>query len=263
MRTPPSGRTSSSRWVVVWRPRPSDRTLAGPDPLVAQQGVDQRGLADAGRAQQHPGLRSREVGEEHVDALRGHSGRDVDGHAEGNGLGLGDRAVEVGREVGLVQHDDRRRAALPGGRQVALEPADAEVALVEAHDEKCHVDVGHEHLLGHVRERRLARELAPARQDDVDLPVAKADPVADDRKLSRLRGMAKPPGDLHRDVVVLGCDLPGAAVLDRDTSGLEAVVRAEFRCELVVPAELRESWVLQAVSFPARTGTASRRVGAL
>jgi hypothetical protein len=44
-------------------------------------------------------------------------------------------------------------------------------------------------------------------------------------------------------------------VLDRDTARLEAVVRTEFRRELVVPAELRESWELQAVSFPARTKT--------
>ena len=178
----------------------------------------------------------------------------MDGHAERDRLGLRDSAVEVGREVGLVEDDHGRRAAFPGGGQVALEPADAEVPLVEAHDEEGHVDVGHQHLLGHLREGRLARELAPARQDDVDLPVADADPVADDRELSRLGGMAKPPGDLHQDVLGLGRDLPGAAVLDRDASGLEAVVRTEFRRELVVPAELRESWVLQAVSFPARTG---------
>ena len=198
--------------------------LAGLEPSVAQQRVDQRGLADAGRAEQHAGLRSCEVGEEHVDAFRGHRRGHVDGHAERDRLGLGDRAVEVGREVGLVQDDHRRRAAFPGGGQVALEPADAEVALVEAHDEEGHVDVGHEHLLGHLREGRLPRELAPARQDDVDLPVADADPVADDRVLSRLGGMAKPSGDLHQDVRGLGRDLPDAAVLDRDAAGLEAVV---------------------------------------
>ena len=39
-----------------------------------------------------------------------------------------------------------------------------------------------------------------------------------------LGGMAKPPGDLHQDVVGLGCDLPGAAVLGRDAAGLEAEV---------------------------------------
>ena len=66
--------------------------------------------------------------------------------------------------------------------------------------------------------------------------------------------MAKPPGDLNLDVLNLRRDLPGAAVLDRDASGLETFVRIEFRRELVVPAELRESWVLQAVSFPARDG---------
>src|SRR5918999_2809766 len=68
--------------------------------------------------------------------------------------------------------------------------------------------------------------------------------------------MAEPSGDLHPDVLRLGCDLPGAAVLHGDAAGVEAGrVLFELGRELVVPAELRESFVLQAVSFPARTGT--------
>ena len=58
----PHGSASSSRVTVVWRPRRSSAHLARLHPLLAEQRVDQRRLAGAGRAEQDGGRAGREQG---------------------------------------------------------------------------------------------------------------------------------------------------------------------------------------------------------
>ena len=55
-------------------------------------------------------------------------------------------AAGIVDEIGLVQDDHRRGAALPRGHEVALDPARIEV-VIEAGDEKHDVDVGGDDLL--------------------------------------------------------------------------------------------------------------------
>ena len=72
--------------------------------------------------------------------------------------------------------------------------------------------------------------------------------------------MAKPAGDLDEVVALLRRDRPAAAMLHADAPRDEpGGVCFELASDLVVPAESLESWVLQAVSFPARTKNGSRR----
>ena len=126
-------------------------------PLLAEQRVDERRLADARRAQHDRGVARVQVRRERVEAVAGQRGQDHDRDGRGDRLDREAAAVEVGRDVGLVEDDDRPDAARPGHREVALEPAQVEVA-VEAGDEERHVDVGREDLLvGEVpADRRLA-----------------------------------------------------------------------------------------------------------
>ena len=85
--------------------------------------------------------------------------------------------------IALVDDDDRDRAAVPGGREVALEPPRVEVEA-ESGDDEHRVDVRGHDLLHGSRVRLLARERGPPRQDGFDdrLPLAldrtDRDPVA-------------------------------------------------------------------------------------
>ena len=100
--------------------------------------------------------------------------------------------LEVSRDVGLVEDDDRRHATGPRHREVALQAAEVEVA-VQAGDEEGHVDVrGDDLLVDQVagrppaRVRRTAAERGPAGEygrDDFGIVSAdrrlEGDPVAD------------------------------------------------------------------------------------
>ena len=114
--------------------------------LLAEQRVDQGGLADAGRAEHDRGPAGAQVLAEVRDVVAGQGAEDDDGHAGGDGLDRDEPALEVVGDVGLVEDDDRADAARPGDGQVALQPAQVEV-VVEARDDEGDVDVGRDDLL--------------------------------------------------------------------------------------------------------------------
>ena len=185
---------------------------------LAEEGVDERRLADARRPEhdrgpaRSPGAaagRSRWSPVSAESTTTGTPGRDrLDGD---------EAAVEVVGDVRLVEHDDRGDAARPGDREVALEAAQVEV-VVEAGDDEGHVDVGGDDLLvGEVAGRPparvggAARERRPARQDRRDDRLVlgarggggrlERDPVADGRVVRRgERVEAEPAGHGRRPV---------------------------------------------------------------
>lgn len=229
--------------------------LAGLERGLAEQRVHDRRLADAGRAEQACRPAVREVRADVVEpaALR-HRDR-VDGDAERDRLDLGDRSLDVVAEVGLRQQDHRLGAALPGGREVALEAARVEVVRERGRQEG-DVDVGGEHLLLGAVPGGLARDRAAACQHGVDdgasalLGRVVGDPVADGGQVGA--GLARvepePAGGLGPALVVVrGEEDVGAAVLGRDAPGLEA--RVFQVVELVpaagIPAEPCEAGVCQ------------------
>ena len=66
-------------------------------------------------------------------------------------------------EVGFAEDDDRARAALKSEDEVTLDASQV-VVVIEADDQKDSVDVGGDDLFFAGFARRLARELAGARQ---------------------------------------------------------------------------------------------------
>ena len=101
----------------------------------------------------------------------------------------------VRAEVGLGEHDQRLGLRVGGQREEALQPAQVEVAVERADDER-EIDVRGEHLRLAAAVGRRARDPAAARQqrvDDAGLGIG-GDPVADrraGRRRSRPRG--QPP----------------------------------------------------------------------
>ena len=129
-----------------------------------------------------------------VEAFAGDVGDGVDRHADCDLLDGREGAVEVCDEIALRQDDDRLRAALPGGCEVALEPAQVQIAD-EARHEEGDVHVRGEHLpLGRLRGAPSqvapgAREGGAAWQDGMN-DTARAGggrpeghPVADGRQI--------------------------------------------------------------------------------
>ena len=74
-------------------------------------------------------------------------------------------------QVGLGQHDDRLGAAVPGDRNVALEPAQVQVA-VERRDDKDDVEVGADDLRLGAPAGGLPDQRAPTRQHGLDHHIA-------------------------------------------------------------------------------------------
>src|SRR5437764_15393705 len=87
-----------------------------------------------------------------------------DRDADRDGLDRQERLADVRAEIGLREHDDRGGAAVPGRRDVTLQPAEAEV-VVEPGEQKGRVDVRGEHLLAGAEAGALAQERTPAPED--------------------------------------------------------------------------------------------------
>ena len=258
------GRVAAARVVVADR--------AGALALVPQQRVDERGLADARRAEDDGRPARREVVvRERRDAVagQGRDGPDLD--ARRDGLGRDPEPDRVVRDVGLVEHDDRGRAAGPGHREVALEAAQVEVA-VEAGDDQRDVDVGREDLLvgraaagPATRVGRAPPEGGPTRHDGLDdhgpgvvrmdvvglavdrgaAAVTDRDPVADRGQVRGPQGLvAQPSGDHGVPVTGRGGHDPGVAVGGHDPGGPPSgrVERQEGGGPARVPAEVDAGW---------------------
>ena len=106
MSSAPPGSANSSRWVVVWRPRESSsRTVGCRLALLAEQRVDERGLADARRTEHDRGPPGAQVRPEVRDVVAGQRRQDDDRDARRDGLDGHEPALEVVGDVGLVEDD--------------------------------------------------------------------------------------------------------------------------------------------------------------
>jgi hypothetical protein len=143
--------------------------------------------------------------------------------------------VHVLAEIGLRQDDDRLRAALPRGGDVALEAAEAEV-VVEPGQEEGGVDVRGEDLVGRVVAGVLAHEGGPPPQDRRDdgaltFGLRDRDPVADCRdRSSDLVLVKQPAGCLGPQLAVFGPHGVFTAVLRGDACGNQVVVLQLLEC---------------------------------
>jgi hypothetical protein len=218
---------------------------------AAGQRVDQRRLADAGRAEQHAGHARSQPGGERVESCSGvHADRQ---HRHGGAErepDVGDARRRVGVEVGLGEHHDGVRAGVGGEREHALEPAHAEVAVERAEDER-DVDVRGQHLRLGPAAGRGARDPAAARQHGMHDPAGRVDrdPVTDGGQVDgRCRGMAKAAGERSGDRPAGGEQVEPAAVGGGDAGGDEVLAfeRCEFRGAIWVPPEGGERVQLRA-----------------
>ena len=159
------------------------------------------------------GLARPEIGVERLDALAALRAHGVDGRARGDRLDLGACiGADVVDEVGLVEDDDRPRAAVPGGREVALDAPQVEV-VVEAADQEDRVDVGGDDLLLGGLAGDLAREPAAAGEEGLDgalvvgaRPRRDGHPVADGGEAVATVGqVAQPAPDPRQDLAVGRC----------------------------------------------------------
>ena len=221
--SPPSGSSTSWRWVVVWRPSPSSSRISwvasSSSPANVFTSVDLPTPDEPSSAIVRPGV---EVRPNELEAFAGDARDRVHGDAERDRLDLEHAQLPVGAEVGLRQHDHRLGAALPRHRDVALEAAEVEV-LVQGHDEEDGVDVRREHLLLGRVEGDLARELRPPGEDVLDRrgslvgPGGDRDPVADGRQVAgAARLVREPAGRVGAQLAELGEEDVGAAVLRGD-----------------------------------------------
>ena len=166
------------------------RTSAGRLAVLAEERVDQRRLADAGRAQDRGGRARPEVRPQLVEPLAGPR-RDRDRRdARRDRVDRDEAAVDVVGQVGLVEDDDRGDLARPRDREVALDPAQVEV-VVEPGDEQGDVDVGGHDLLvveaacraGCASAAIRLNTLRRGRTAAMTSPASERDPVADGREV--------------------------------------------------------------------------------
>ena len=221
-----------------------DRDRGGAHQLRAGEPVQERRLADAGRAQQHDGAAGpQRLRRELVDADARHVRDRVDRHADRNALDLQHRVSDVVAQVGLGQHDDRLGTAVPSGGDVPLQPPEAEV-VVEPREQEGGVDVRRQHLFVRAEAGAFADECTAARQDRRDRRLLDADPVADGRdRRTDLVLVVQPPGGARPQLAVGGPHLVGAAMLRGDACGNQVFFVQLLECgrPAGVPPELVQS----------------------
>ena len=155
--------------------------------------------------------------------------QDDDRHADRDRLHLGDRRVDVLRDVRLGQQDHRLCPARPREREVTLEPAQVQVAG-HRRDEEREVGVRRDDLLGLTAVRRRApHERGMPREDAVDHagPVwleRDADPVAGDRERSLRRVADEPPRERCGHLALVGDEREDPALLHAHAPRCEAAV---------------------------------------
>ena len=161
MMTPPPGTITISRATVVWRPLSSLlRTASVACGSLADEPVHERRLAHPRPAEKRRGHARADTRVDLVEPDAGDGALDDDVDAGRDLLGEIALVVDVLGDVGLGQHDDRRRAALPREHELALEAADVDALARERLHDEDDVDVGDEHLLVGLLAGVLARERA-------------------------------------------------------------------------------------------------------
>ena len=117
----------------------------GREQLPAGEVVHERRFSDTRRAEQGDRPAHAEVGLERFEPSSRDGADRVDRYAHDDRLDLQELRLGVVREVELVDDDHRARAAVPGRREVTLEPARVEVEA-EGGDDENGVDVCRDHL---------------------------------------------------------------------------------------------------------------------
>ena len=213
--------------------------------LFAREGVDERRLAHAGRAEKNRGQTGLKVFLHPVEPRARQIRERQHGHPSCDRLDLRHRSLGNLVKVGFRQHDHRPCPALPGQNEVALEPPQAEI-LVHRGNEECNVDVGCQYLLFGGLPGGLARELRVPRQDRGDRACrcfgsgAHDDPVADNREVGSCRCLVNQAArNLTAKLAEFRQDVVGAAMLHRDAAGNRVVAgeRRVLAAQPVVPAE--------------------------
>ena len=120
--------------------------FTGPKQIVTNEAVDDGRLSDARRSEQRSGLPETEVLLQHIDVARYVARDGVHRDRARERPHLRHHCLAIGRHVGLVQDDDRRRTTFRGYEQITLDPSQVEIA-VETGDEKHRVDVRGNDLL--------------------------------------------------------------------------------------------------------------------
>ena len=168
-------------------------------------------------------------------------------------------------EIGLVQDDDRRRAALPGDDEIALDAPRVEV-VIETGDEEDRVDVGGDDLLFGRIAGGAPREAAEPRQHGADPGVAavrggSTATQSPTRESRRGRGlMPQPSGDAREPFLLPGQDPVDVRVLEADARRRSAPRGdgLEQRLEARRPPERGRSSVIRWLT-PCRTLSAVSR----
>ncbi len=171
----------------------------------------------------------------------------VHGHVAGHSPDLCDLRRQVGRKIGLGQHDDRCGPALASEQQVALEATQREIG-VEPHDDEDDVDIRGDHLLvgdlsGHLPgEPRAPRQHRDDRAAVLVGSPADGDPVAHGRKRGAVfRSVLEAAGSRRVELAVVDVDAIVVVELDGDARRLEIGahhVLSEVPRKRLVPPQL-------------------------
>ena len=114
--------------------------------VAPEQTVEERGLAHARRTDDAHRDALAQVLAHGVQAVGVQRADRVNRDAHSSALQVVEALVERLADVGLVQQQHRRRAAVPNGGKVSLHATDVEVVIQTQHDEH-DVDVGGDHLI--------------------------------------------------------------------------------------------------------------------
>lgn len=197
--------------------------------VLAEDGVDERGFADAGGAEKRTGTGFADDLAEFGEAIAAAGAGEQDANAEAGGLSFGEQSGGVVAGVGFVEDKDGSRAAFPGEAEVAFEAAGVEFAI-ERSDEEERVDVGGDDLFCGFFAGGFAGELGAAGEEAVNdgAVFAGADlreePIADGGESGALMGgMAEFSGEFAPGFAGFGIETVEAASFFGDTRGNEGL----------------------------------------
>lgn len=184
--------------------------FVGPEPVFAEELVDEGGLANAGGANEGEGGAGEKKGAEEFEPFFSEGAGEVDlgGGVEGEDLLSGGLVLGVRVEVGFIEEDEGLGAAFGNQGEETLEAAEVEVGagIGDNHDE---VDVGGEDLFFAAFAGEFSREAGAAWEtgaDEVFIIFASSevegDPISDGREVGIAGGIVpKFPADEAGDFI--------------------------------------------------------------
>ena len=247
---PPLGSRTSSRRVVVCRPAPSAPTLAGREArVVADERVDERRLADAGRpeehARRHPAKQRARTASSPTPARADTRSTGTSPPTSGE---LCRHGVRLGLEIGLREQRRpgarRSRPRARGSARGAGGRAPARAPGRRGRRRRSRRSPARARRPTRARALRGARSSSGAEARRRWRPSrVERDPVADDREARSRSDRSPEPARDPAPLLPVGCEhVVLAAMLHRDASGRVPLlgVRLERGAPAVVPAERRE-----------------------